>query len=57
MAERIRELLEKLKAWWDKFTPRQKTLIVCAVAGVIVGLTILITACNPVIILTISKSN
>jgi len=44
MAERIRALLEKLKAWWDKFTPRQKTLIVCAVAGVIVGLTILITA-------------
>ena len=44
MAERLRELLTKLQEWWNKFTARQKTLIVSVVAGIVVALAILISA-------------
>ncbi len=40
---RIRELLDKLKEWWGKFSARQKTLIVMAGAVVIMAVVILVT--------------
>ena len=33
--EKIKELLNKIKAWWDKFTSKQKSIIVMIVASVI----------------------
>ncbi len=44
MAERLRELLERLREWWNKFTTRQKTLIISVIAGIVVALAILISA-------------
>ena len=41
---RIRELIERIKEWWGRFTSRQKTLIVAAGAVVIMAVVILITA-------------
>lgn len=43
MAERVRELLNKLLEWWNKFSAKQKTFIIAASAGVIIVLAILIT--------------
>ena len=43
MPDRIRELLQKVLDWWNKFTTKQKTYIVAAVAGVVLALAILIT--------------
>lgn len=41
MQERIQQLLNSIKEWWDKFTTRQKTLIISVAAGVVVALAIL----------------
>ena len=41
--ERLRALLQRVIDWWNKFTTRQKTLIVSAVAGVIVLLAVVVT--------------
>ena len=41
MQERLQQLLNRIKEWWDKFTTRQKTLIISAAAGVIVALAVL----------------
>ena len=45
MAEKIinklKELWEKIVAWWNKFTSRQKTLVVVLAAGVIVAFVVL----------------
>ena len=41
MQERIQQLLNSVKEWWDKFTTRQKTLIISVAAGVIVALAVL----------------
>lgn len=35
MADRLKELLAKIKAWWEKFTTRQKTVIIAIAATVI----------------------
>jgi len=43
MQERLNQLLERIKEWWNKFTSRQKTLIVSVAAGVIVALAVLAT--------------
>ncbi len=43
MPDRIRELLQKVLDWWNKFTTKQKTYIVAAAAGVVLALAILIT--------------
>ncbi|MBQ9438847.1 MAG: flagellar M-ring protein FliF, partial [Lachnospiraceae bacterium] len=40
---RIKELWEKLKEWWNKFSAKQKTLIVMAGAAVIMAVVILVT--------------
>ena len=42
MPERIRELLAKIRDWWNKFTSRQKTLIVIISTSVIFAFAILI---------------
>lgn len=41
--ERLREILQKVIDWWNRFTTRQKTYIVAAVAGVILTLAIVVT--------------
>lgn len=41
--ERLRALLQRVIDWWNKFTTRQKTLIVSAVASVIVLLAVVVT--------------
>lgn len=46
MAERLQKLLQRLSEWWDKFTSKQKTVIICAIAGVSVALVVLFTMVN-----------
>lgn len=41
MQDRFQELLNRIKEWWDKFTIRQKTLIISVAAGVVVALAVL----------------
>ena len=41
MQERIQQLLTSIREWWDKFTTRQKTLIISVAAGVVVALAVL----------------
>lgn len=43
MPERIRELLNKILEWWNKFSARQKTFIIAAGAGVIIAIAILVS--------------
>lgn len=43
MVDRLKELLQKVIDWWNKFTSKQKTIIVCVAAGVILTLAILAT--------------
>ena len=42
MADRLKEILEKLLEWWNKFTARQKTVIVSLSAVVVFTLAIII---------------
>lgn len=41
MADRLREIPKRILEWWNKFSPRQKTMIVSAFAGVILAIGIL----------------
>lgn len=41
MQERFQQLLTNIREWWDKFTTKQKTLIISVAAGVIVALAVL----------------
>lgn len=41
MAERFRELPKKILEWWNKFNPRQKTIMVSAAVAVILAISIL----------------
>ncbi|MCR5106692.1 MAG: flagellar M-ring protein FliF [Lachnospiraceae bacterium] len=43
MADRIREIPQRILAWWNKFTSKQKTAIISVAAGVVVALAILAT--------------
>lgn len=43
MPEQIRAILDRVLAWWNKFTTRQKTYIIAAAAAVILAIAILIT--------------
>lgn len=43
MADKIKELLNKVLEWWNRFSTKQKTFIISAGAGVILALAILIT--------------
>ena len=42
MQERIKELLNKLKEWWARFSTKQKTLIVSIAAAVVVAITVFV---------------
>lgn len=44
MADRIKEIPKQIMEWWNKFTSRQRTIIICISAGIILALAILITA-------------
>lgn len=41
MADKAKELLKKIQEWWNKFTSKQKTIIVAAVTVVVLAFTIL----------------
>ena len=43
MADRIKELPIKLLAWWNKYTSKQKTIIISIAGGVVIALAILVT--------------
>lgn len=43
MAEKLKEIPQKILDWWNKFTAKQKTIIVSITAGVILTLAILAT--------------
>lgn len=43
MVDRLKELLQKVLEWWNKFTGKQKTIIISIAAGVIMALAILTT--------------
>ena len=35
--EIAKKILERVKEWWNKFKPKQKTLIICVAAGVLIA--------------------
>lgn len=41
--ERFRELPKRILEWWNKFSTKQKTVVISIVAGVIVALALLVT--------------
>ena len=41
MVDRLKELFQKVLEWWNKFTGKQKTIIISITAGVILALAIL----------------
>lgn len=43
MADRVKELLGKVLEWWNRFSAKQKTFIICAAAGVILALAIVVS--------------
>ena len=43
MVDKLKEIPKKLLEWWNKFSPKQKTIIVSAVAGVVVAFAVLAT--------------
>lgn len=44
MPEKLKEILEKIKEWWGKFTARQRTIIIAIAAVVIFAFVIIIYA-------------
>lgn len=58
MPEKIKEILEKIKAWWLKFTTKQKTLLVSITAVVVIALVILsVIMTRPTMVPLITCSN
>lgn len=43
MIDKLKEIPKRIMEWWNKFTSKQKTIIVAVAAGVIVAFAILIT--------------
>lgn len=43
MPEKIKEILNKILEWWNKFSARQKTFIISAAAGIIIIVAILVS--------------
>ena len=39
--EKLQELQKKFLEWWNKFTSKQKTIIICSIAGVVLMFSIL----------------
>ena len=46
MPERLRALLDKVLEWWNKFTRKQKTLIISVASAAVVTVVILVTILN-----------
>lgn len=46
MAERVQALLQRFLEWWNKFSSKQKTTIICIAAGVLVALVVIMTVLN-----------
>lgn len=44
MVDRLKEIPKKIMEWWNKFSPKQKTIIVCVLAGVVLAVGILVYA-------------
>ena len=42
MVDQLKEIPKKIIEWWNKFAPKQKTLIISAAAGVLVAFAVLI---------------
>ena len=43
MVDRLKEIPVKLLEWWNRFTSKQKTIIICIVSAVVISLAILVT--------------
>lgn len=43
MVEKLKEIPAKLLAWWNKYSSKQKTIIISIAAGVVLALAILVT--------------
>ena len=41
MSDKLKPILGKILEWWNKFSPKQKTIIVCVAAGVVLMFSIL----------------
>lgn len=41
MVDRLKDLLQRVQEWWNKFTAKQKTIIISVSAGVVLALAIL----------------
>ncbi|MCR5674944.1 MAG: flagellar M-ring protein FliF [Lachnospiraceae bacterium] len=46
MVEKLKEILEKVKEWWNRFTTRQKTIIVISAAVAVVAIVLVINLLN-----------
>ncbi|MBD5454552.1 MAG: flagellar M-ring protein FliF, partial [Lachnospiraceae bacterium] len=46
LLEKLKELGNRILEWWNRFTTKQKTLIVMVVAAVILAIAILVTILN-----------
>ena len=42
MVDQLKEIPKKILEWWNKFEPKQKTLIISAAAGVLVAFAVLV---------------
>ena len=40
MVDRLKDILQKIQEWWNKFTAKQKTIIISVTAGVILALAV-----------------
>ena len=43
MVDKLKEIPAKILAWWNRYTSKQKTIIISIVAGVVLALAILVT--------------
>lgn len=46
LLEKLKELGDRIMEWWNRFTTKQKTLIVMAAVAVVMAIVILVTALN-----------
>lgn len=44
--EKLKEIVNKILEWWNRFTAKQKTLIVIAISTVVLAIVILVTVLN-----------
>lgn len=46
LLEKLKELGNRILEWWNRFTTKQKTLIVMVISAVILAIVILVTVLN-----------